>query len=54
MFTLGLGCDGVEELHRVELLAILEAIRGRFADPRLRDHVVFPVSEKSSAREDLD
>lgn len=53
MLTLGLDCDGEEGLHRVEVLAILEAMRGRFAEPRLEDHVVLPVSEKSFAREDL-
>lgn len=53
MLTLELDCDGEEGLHRVEVLAILEAMRSRLAEPRLEDHIVFPVSEKSSAREDL-
>jgi hypothetical protein len=42
-----------EKLLRVEALAILAAMKGRFQDARLKKYVVFPVSQKSFICEDL-
>lgn len=54
MFILGIDCEGEEGLLRVEVLTILAAMKNRLAHSLLTDHIVFPVSEKGSAQEDLD
>lgn len=53
MITISIDLEKEEKLLRVEALAILAAMKGRFQDGRLKKHVVFPVSQKSSSREDL-
>lgn len=54
MVTISIDLENEEKLLRVEALAILAAMKGRFQDSRLNEHNVFPVSQKSSIREELD
>ena len=53
MLTLMIDCDGEEGLLRVEVLTILAAMKGSLTHPNLIDHIIFPVSEKRPAQEDL-
>jgi hypothetical protein len=54
MLALKLDCENVEELLRVEVLEILEVMKGRLKEPGLEKQVIFPVGQNVHSHEDLD